>query len=86
MAFDTAWPEEDLEAVSECPCCGCSERSLAYSEVQDWAFHTAPGRWQYWSCGGCRALSATISFFPSGENRPRTAAPCSVGNRPAQLI
>ncbi len=69
MAFDTAWPEEDLEAVSECPCCGCSERSLAYSEVQDWAFHTAPGRWQYWSCGGCRALYLS--------QRP---TPASIGN------
>ncbi|QTN30419.1 hypothetical protein HZ993_12040 [Rhodoferax sp. AJA081-3] len=69
MAFDAAWPVEDLEAVSECPCCGCSKRSLAYSEVQDWAFRSAPGRWHYWNCNGCRALYLS----------PRPT-PASIGN------
>jgi 2-polyprenyl-3-methyl-5-hydroxy-6-metoxy-1,4-benzoquinol methylase len=50
------WPPADLESVNECPFCGEKERSLACDEVQDWAFHTAPGKWQYWRCQSCYAL------------------------------
>jgi hypothetical protein len=54
--IDRPWPKADLEAVNECPFCGGKERSLAYDGVQDWAFHAAPGKWQYWRCQSCDAL------------------------------
>lgn len=56
MVFEAAWPAQDLEEVPHCPCCGSSERSLAYSSVKDWAFGSAPGLWSYWSCRGCQGL------------------------------
>jgi len=53
---DPIWPQADLESVNECPFCGGKERRLAYDGVQDWAFHAAPGEWQYWRCQSCDAL------------------------------
>lgn len=50
------WPAEGLESVPACPVCGHSERSLAYSDVQDWSFFSAPGSWTYWDCAHCQAL------------------------------
>lgn len=69
MAFDAVWPEEDLEEVPHCPYCGSGERSLAFADVKDWAFGTAPGRWCYWNCSGCRALYLS-----------RRPTPASIGN------
>ena len=56
MAFEAAWPATDLEDVSHCPYCGSADRVLAYKDVKDWAFGSAPGSWSYWSCNGCLAL------------------------------
>ena len=56
MAFEAPWPQEDLEDVADCPYCGSADRSLAYKDVKDWAFGSAPGSWAYWNCNGCRAL------------------------------
>ena len=53
---DVPWPAEGLEVVRVCPMCGHSERSLAYSDVKDWSFFSAPGSWTYWDCAHCRAL------------------------------
>ena len=53
---EVPWPAEGLEAVRVCPLCGHSERSLAYSDVKDWSFFSAPGSWTYWDCAHCRAL------------------------------
>jgi 2-polyprenyl-3-methyl-5-hydroxy-6-metoxy-1,4-benzoquinol methylase len=53
---DPTWPQADLEPVNECPFCGGKERSLACDGVQDWAFHAAPGEWQYCRCQSCDAL------------------------------
>lgn len=69
MVFEAAWPAQDLEEVPHCPCCGSSERSLAYSSVKDWAFGSAPGLWSYWSCRGCQGLYLS----------PRPT-PASIGN------
>lgn len=69
MVFEAAWPAQDLEEVPHCPCCGSSERSLAYSLVKDWAFGSAPGLWSYWSCRGCQGLYLS----------PRPT-PASIGN------
>lgn len=51
-----AWPPQGLETVSQCPYCGHAQRSLAFGNVQDWAFGCAPGRWTYWDCDHCRSL------------------------------
>ena len=55
MAFEP-WPTDGLEDVSNCPYCSGAERDLAYAGVQDWAFGSAPGRWNYWNCRDCQAL------------------------------
>lgn len=54
--MQTSWPEEELEAVLQCPYCGETARELAFDSVEDWAFGCAPGRWQYWECAHCKAL------------------------------
>ena len=56
MAFEAAWPLDDLEVVADCPYCGSSDRTVVYQDVKDWAFGSAPGNWDYWGCNGCRAL------------------------------
>lgn len=55
-ALKQDWPVSDLEEVKHCPYCGAEERSIAYSDVQDWSFQCAPGRWTYWNCEKCDAL------------------------------
>jgi len=50
------WPSCDLERVSHCPLCGGAESEIAHEDVQDWAFHAAPGKWNYWKCLGCDSL------------------------------
>jgi 2-polyprenyl-3-methyl-5-hydroxy-6-metoxy-1,4-benzoquinol methylase len=55
MAFEP-WPADALEGVSNCPYCSGADRSLAYEDVQDWAFGCAPGRWSFWNCSRCQAL------------------------------
>jgi len=50
------WPVEELETVERCPFCGNAECSLAYANVEDWTFDSAPGRWNYWRCKACAAL------------------------------
>lgn len=54
--LDQEWPEQDLERVHSCPYCGSHERTLAYKDVQDWSFHCAPGKWNYWDCVNCQSL------------------------------
>ena len=54
--IDKDWPEKDLEHIDACPYCGSQERTLAYGDVQDWAFYCAPGKWNYWDCTNCRSL------------------------------
>lgn len=50
------WPDDALEAVSNCPYCGSAKRALAFEDAEDWAFRCAPGLWKYWSCSRCNAL------------------------------
>lgn len=50
------WPLQLLEKVPACPCCGALDKTLVYQDVQDWSFGCAAGKWNYWACGGCRAL------------------------------
>lgn len=54
--IDQPWPDQALEQVSCCPCCGGADSELAYELVQDWTFEAAPGRWAYWHCLKCSAL------------------------------
>jgi 2-polyprenyl-3-methyl-5-hydroxy-6-metoxy-1,4-benzoquinol methylase len=54
--MESAWPIEDLEVVGACPYCDSKHRSLAYGDVRDWTFDSAPGRWAYWDCQECKAL------------------------------
>lgn len=50
------WPKDEMESVANCPYCAADQRTLAYSGVEDWTFGSAPGKWDYWRCGGCGAL------------------------------
>lgn len=54
--IDKPWPAEDLEYIERCPYCDSTERTLAYKDVQDWSFYSAPGKWSYWDCTQCEAL------------------------------
>jgi 2-polyprenyl-3-methyl-5-hydroxy-6-metoxy-1,4-benzoquinol methylase len=54
--LDRKWPMESLELVESCPYCGSNQRILAYSNVQDWVFNSAPGEWTYWDCIYCDSL------------------------------
>lgn len=63
------WPMDALEVVASCPYCGAMERTLAFGEVEDWAFGCALGLWQYWDCAQCHALYL--------QPRP---TPASIGN------
>ena len=48
------WPQEDLEALGECPLCGSHSRALLHSDMADRLFGT-PGRWTLWRCGDCHS-------------------------------
>ena len=50
------WPENELERVDSCPYCNSAQRELAYSDVEDWSFCSAPGKWNYYDCLNCQSL------------------------------
>lgn len=54
--IDQPWPDSELEYIDACPYCGSKHRTVAYQDVQDWSFYSAPGKWVYWDCIGCEAL------------------------------
>ena len=54
--IDEDWPNSELEDVNACPYCGSKERALAYNDVHDWSFYSAPGKWSFWDCKNCEAL------------------------------
>ncbi len=54
--LDEIWPIDELEEVSACPYCESGARKLAYEDVQDWSFQSAPGKWKYWDCQNCGCL------------------------------
>jgi 2-polyprenyl-3-methyl-5-hydroxy-6-metoxy-1,4-benzoquinol methylase len=54
--IDQAWPATGLEYIDHCPFCNAKERDLAFENVQDWSFYSAPGKWTYWNCKQCYAL------------------------------
>lgn len=87
-----AWPLAGLEPVAHCPYCGNGQRSLAFHDVQDWAFGSAPGRWTYWDCNGCHALYLdprptpdTIGLAYARYYTHAAAAP-SVGSRAKERL
>lgn len=54
--INQTWPSESLEHINQCPFCGSKKAKLAYQQVKDWSFNTAPGDWDYYDCEGCGAL------------------------------
>lgn len=48
------WPEQQLEAVPECPICRSEDRDILHSDLQDKIFFAAPGTWSLWRCRNCR--------------------------------
>ncbi len=54
--IDRPWPDADLERIECCPYCDAPERTVAHSDVQDWSFYAAPGKWTYWTCTRCGSL------------------------------
>lgn len=49
------WPDGGLENVDACPVCSSSSRTVLYQDLVDKIFFVAPGRWNLWSCNGCRS-------------------------------
>jgi 2-polyprenyl-3-methyl-5-hydroxy-6-metoxy-1,4-benzoquinol methylase len=49
----TPWPEDELQRLSQCPVCGCPDRSLLHAGLVDKVFDCAPGVWRCWKCAGC---------------------------------
>lgn len=56
MSNNEGWPIDGLEHIDRCPTCSSSNRTLAYSDVEDWAFRTAPGKWTLWVCESCETI------------------------------
>lgn len=56
QSLDQVWPKADLEDVRRCPYCASENRTVAYSNVQDWSFNCASGKWTYWDCTNCHSL------------------------------
>ena len=54
--IDQPWPASGLEEVDVCPLCQSRRRSIAHSNVQDWSFFGAAGKWTYWQCDDCSSL------------------------------
>lgn len=48
-----SWPDADIEAVPNCPVCGCAERSLLYAGLTDRVFCVADGEWDLYHCARC---------------------------------
>lgn len=67
------WAAVDLEDVCTCPVCHSSEVSLLHDAVEDWAFHSAPGRWRYWQCGICQSLYLNPRPTPGSIERAYAA-------------
>ncbi|MEM0953554.1 MAG: class I SAM-dependent methyltransferase [Pseudomonadota bacterium] len=63
------WPDEDLNAVPECPVCGCTERVPVYRHLEDKVFGVAPGRWDLFRCSRCN--SVWLDPRPSPESLGR---------------
>ena len=49
----TPWPKDELQRLSQCPVCGCPDRSLLHAGLVDKVFDCAPGVWRCWKCAGC---------------------------------
>lgn len=47
---------DGLEHVPLCPYCCSPERAVAHTDVQDWSFYCAAGKWSYWRCTQCNSL------------------------------
>jgi SAM-dependent methyltransferase len=54
-AAEGEWPAGGLEAVSECPVCGCPDREPFFADMRDRAFRSAPGSWTLVRCPRCRS-------------------------------
>jgi SAM-dependent methyltransferase len=53
--FKAEWPPEELESVSSCPVCNCTDRGQLHAGLTDNVFFAAPGRWTLWQCSACGA-------------------------------
>lgn len=56
IVFDNEWPVNNLESLAGCPMCSSGEKKLLHSNVEDWAFKCAPGKWNYWLCKDCHSV------------------------------
>ena len=54
--INSEWESSELEHVNKCPYCASNYRIIAYQNVQDWSFYSAPGKWTYWDCLDCKTL------------------------------
>ena len=63
------WPQADLEAVPQCPVCGCSARSMLYKGLTDRVFGVADGFWDLYRCAQCRSAYLDPRPTPSSIHR-----------------
>lgn len=85
MAFEP-WPPDALEPVIGCPYCAGQDRTLAYAEVQDWAFGCAAGLWNYWDCERCSALYLHPRPTSASIGQAYARYYTHVGDRPASRL
>lgn len=64
-AIPSAWPEDGLEDVPECPVCSSRDRYLLYSGLTDRILFCAPGEWTLYRCLSCE--SAYLDPRPTKE-------------------
>jgi hypothetical protein len=53
--WQSPWPADELEHVSECPVCESTARQLLHDNLVDNVFFVAVGRWQLYRCMQCRS-------------------------------
>lgn len=66
----TCWPQDGLEAVERCPVCDSPDRSVLHTELRDWTFFCAPGKWRLQKCHEC----ATVYLDPRPSPESLTLA------------
>ena len=65
-SIEDDWPTADLEAVTQCPFCGTSERTHLHTGLMDKLFLTAQGKWDQYQCLLCK--TAYLDPRPTPES------------------
>lgn len=50
------WPARELEDLTACPYCECSDVAVTHDDVKDWFYRTSAQNWTYAECARCHSL------------------------------